>query len=83
MLVEDHRYISCGGDPFNYIKSTMKGLYFQLDPGQDAQILLLKEKFPYDRSIFEGVAKTSKLTLFDLRESGEEVHLYVRRTNQQ
>ncbi|AKA48851.1 hypothetical protein IX51_06745 [uncultured archaeon] len=82
MLVEDHRYISCGGDPFNYIKSTMKGLYFQLDPGQDAQILLLKEKFPYDRKTFEGVARTSKLTLFDFKEEKEELSLFVRRTNE-
>ncbi len=82
MLLEDHRYISCGGDPFNYIKSTMKGLYYQLEPGQDAQIMLLKEKFPYERNIFEGVAKTSKLTLFDFKEENEEVHLFVRRTNE-
>lgn len=81
MLIEDHRYISCGGDPFNYIKSTMKGLYYQLDPGQDAKIMLLKEKFPYERNIFEGVARTSKLTLYDMEETDEEVSLFVRRTN--
>lgn len=81
MLVEDHRYVSCGGDPFNYLKSTLKGLYFQLEPGQDAQIMLLKEKFPYDRNTFEGMVRTSKLALFDYNEGEEEVSLFVRRTN--
>ncbi len=82
MLIEDHRYISCGGDPFNYIKSTLKGLYFQLEPGQDAEIMLLKEKFPYERGTFEGLAKTSKLNLYEMKEENEEVYLFVRRTNE-
>lgn len=82
MLVEDHRNISCGGDPFNYLKSAMKGLYFQLDPGQDAQILLLKEKFPYEKNTFEGIARASKLALYDFKEENDEVSLFVRRTNE-
>ncbi len=82
MLIEDHRDISCGGDPFNYLKSTMKGLYFQLEPGQDAEVMLLKEKFPYDRNTFEGLARTSKLSLFDVKEEKEEVYLFLRRSNQ-
>ena len=83
MLVEDHRNISCGGDPFNYLKSALKGIYFQLDPGQDAQILLLKEKFPYDEEIFEGLARTSKLKLVNVDEKDGEVSVIVRRINQQ
>lgn len=82
MLIEDHRYVSCGGDPFNYIKSTLKGLFYQLEPGQDAEIMLLKEKFPYERSTFEGLARTSKLNLYDMKEEKEEVFIFVRRTNE-
>ena len=81
MLVEDHRNISCGGDPFNYLKSTLKGIYFQLEPGQDAQVLVMKEKFPYEADIFEGLAKTSKLKLVEVKESDGEVSIIVRRTN--
>lgn len=81
MLVEDHRNISCGGDPFNYLKSTLKGIYFQLEPGQDAQVLVMKEKFPYETDIFEGLAKTSKLKLVEVKEKDGEVSIIVRRTN--
>ena len=46
MIVEDQRNVSCGGDPFNYLKSVMKGLSISLEPGQDAEILVMKDKFP-------------------------------------
>lgn len=79
MIVEDHRNISCGGDPFNYLKSVMKGLNIQLDPGQDAEILLLKEKFPYTRETFEGLARTTKLSVVDVKEEGTDIQIYVRK----
>ncbi len=79
MITEDHRNVSCGGDPFNYLKSVMKGLNIQLDPGQDAEILLLKEKFPYTKETFEGLARTTKLALVDLKEEGTDLQLYVRK----
>lgn len=82
MIVEDQRNISCGGDPFNYLKSVMKALYFQLDPGQDAKILLLKEKFPYSRNVFDGMARTTRLRLLDMEEASGEVHLTVRKESQ-
>lgn len=79
MITEDHRNISCGGDPFNYLKSVMKGLNIQLDPGQDAEILVLKEKFPYSRGTYEGLARTTKLSLVDVKESGTDIEIYVRK----
>lgn len=79
MIVEDHRNISCGGDPFNYLKSVMKGLSIQLDEGQDATILLLREKFPYQRSTYDGLARTTKLSVVDLREENGEVSVLVRK----
>ncbi len=79
MIKEDHRNVSCGGDPFNYLKSVMKGLNIQLDPGQDAEILVLKEKFPYTRETFEGLARTTKLSLVDLREEGTDFQILVRK----
>ncbi len=79
MIKEDHRNISCGGDPFNYLKSVMKGLNIQLDPGQDAEILVLKEKFPYSKGTYEGLARTTKLSLVEVKESGPDVEIYVRK----
>ncbi|MFG1519828.1 MAG: hypothetical protein AAE977_05075 [Thermoplasmataceae archaeon] len=80
MIVEDHRYISCGGDPFNYLKSVMKGLYFQLDPGQDANILIEKEKFPYTEDIFNGMANASKLKITKYEEKNGEISIILRKS---
>jgi hypothetical protein len=79
MIVEDQRNVFCGGDPFNYLKGVMKGLSLSLDPGQDAEILVLKEKFPYSRDIFESLARGTKLLLTDLKENEGELNIYVRK----
>ncbi|MEM0158378.1 MAG: hypothetical protein QXV22_02850 [Thermoplasmataceae archaeon] len=80
MLVEDHRNISCGGDPFNYIKSVFKGLSFQLEPGQDAVVMVMKDKFPYERSTFESLARSTKLNLREMTENNGEVSLILVRS---
>ncbi|MCL4359153.1 MAG: hypothetical protein M1463_02930 [Candidatus Thermoplasmatota archaeon] len=82
MLVEDQRNISCGGDPFNYLKSLLKGLFFDLSPGQDAKVLLLSEKFPYKRDLFESLSKNSRLKLVEMKEEHGEIELIIRRDNQ-
>lgn len=79
MITEDHRNITCGGDPFNYLKSLMKGLSIQLDPGQDAEIILSKDKFDYDQSTYEGLARTTKLLLVNVKKNEQEVKLLVRK----
>ncbi|PYB68106.1 hypothetical protein DMB44_06325 [Thermoplasma sp. Kam2015] len=80
MIVEDQRNITCGGDPFNYLKSTLKGLSFQLEPGQDVKVLLLKEKFPFNRDVYEGLARTSRFKLIDVEENDGEVAVILRKT---
>ena len=79
MIVEDQRNVACGGDPFNYLKSVMKGLSISLEPGQDAEILVMRDKFPYSREIFESLARGTKLALIDVRENGDEFDIYVRK----
>lgn len=79
MLTEDHRNISCGGDPFNYLKSVLKGLYYDLSPGEDARVLLMREKFPYKKDLFDSLSKNSRLTLVGFREDSGEVELQVKR----
>lgn len=82
MITEDHRNISCGGDPFNYLKSVLKGLSILLDQGQDAQVLVLKEKFPYNRETFEGIARATKLSLVEIKEDGPDFQIFVRKPQQ-
>ncbi|QRF76359.1 hypothetical protein Thermo_01880 [Thermoplasmatales archaeon] len=82
MFVEDQRNISCGGDPFNYLKSVLKGLYFDLSAGQDAKVLLLSEKFPYKKDIFDNLSKISHLKLIEMKVENGEIELHLRRENQ-
>lgn len=81
MITEDHRNITCGGDPFNYLKSVMKGLSIQLNPGQDAEIILSKDKFDYDQQTMEGLARTTKLVLVAVKRETDDIRLIVRKGN--
>ncbi|MCL5800531.1 MAG: hypothetical protein M1341_04360 [Candidatus Thermoplasmatota archaeon] len=81
MIIEDHRNISCGGDPFNYLKSVLKSLQFSLEPGQEAMVQVLKEKFPYEERLFDAVGNTYSLKLVDFKEHGGEVDVIFRRAN--
>jgi hypothetical protein len=79
MHTEDHRNISCGGDPFNYLKSVLKGLYFDLSPGEDATVLVMKEKFPYNRDLFDSLSRNSRLRLVEMKEANGELELQLHR----
>ncbi len=79
MIVDDERNVSCGGDPITFLKSVMKGLYYQLEPGQDAKILVLHEKYPFEKNIFEGIANSAKVKLVTMDDDGNEIHLLIRR----
>ncbi|EQD75593.1 hypothetical protein B1A_03899 [mine drainage metagenome] len=77
MIVEDHRYISCGGDPFNYLRSVFKALSIDMDQGQEAKIMIMTEKFPYERRIFESLATTTKLEIHEFKKINDETHIIV------
>ncbi|MCL5437742.1 MAG: hypothetical protein M1148_00905 [Candidatus Thermoplasmatota archaeon] len=79
MRIEDHRNISCGGDPFNYLKSVLKGLSIELNPGQDAMVLMLREKFPYEKQLFESMSNLMRLKLVEMKSEGDEIMLHLRR----
>lgn len=79
MIVEDHRNISCGGDPFSYLKSVMKGLQFSLEDGQEAEILLMQDKFPYERSLFETMGGVYHLMLVSYSASNGEIAVIYRK----
>ena len=75
MIEEDYRYVSCGGDPFTFIKSAIKSMKIQLEPGQEGKIIVMKEKFPYSRDIFKAMAAQNKMDLEELLFDGEEMSL--------
>ncbi|MCL4335055.1 MAG: hypothetical protein M1402_03045 [Candidatus Thermoplasmatota archaeon] len=81
MIIDDERNVACGGDPVTFLKGVMKGLYFQLEPGQDAKILLLKEKYPFDIEVFRGIASSARVNLLEFKEESGEIELLIRRTN--
>ncbi len=81
MIIDDERNVSCGGDPITFMKSVMKGLYYQLEPGQDAKILVLHEKYPYEKPIFEGIANMAKVKLVEFTDDGKEISILIRRTD--
>ena len=75
MIEEDYRYVSCGGDPFTFIKSAIKSMKIELEPGEEGKILVMKEKFPYSKEIFQSLAVQNKMDLLDLLIDGEELSL--------
>ncbi|AGO61339.1 hypothetical protein ACLIKE_06060 [Ferroplasma acidiphilum] len=70
MNVDDQREVICGGDPDNYLKAYLKGLYFDLDDGQEIKVIFSSEKFPFNNEKFSEMVKAAKLTL--LNYSGTE-----------
>jgi hypothetical protein len=81
MIEEDYRYITCGGDPFSYLKSAFKAMKIELDPGQEGRMLLLKEKFPYGKNIFESLANQNKLEILKFLEVDGEIKIEMVRSN--
>ncbi|AAT43311.1 hypothetical protein [Picrophilus oshimae] len=51
MIIDDRRYISCGGDSLTYLKSLLKS--WSIDIDDDVMLYLSREKFPYKREVFE------------------------------
>ncbi|ARD84292.1 hypothetical protein [Ferroplasma acidiphilum] len=70
MNVDDQREVICGGDPDNYLKAYLKGLYFDLDDGQEIKVIFSSEKFPFNNEKFSEMVKAAKLKL--LNYSGTE-----------
>jgi hypothetical protein len=79
VIEEDYRYVSCGGDPFTFIKSAIKAMKLQLDPGQEGKIIVMSDKFPYSKEIFESLSRQNSMDLRDMKVEGEELSLYFLR----
>ncbi len=79
MIEEDYRYITCGGDPFTYLKSAFRAMKIELEPGQEGAMTFLKEKFPYDKSIFESLASQNSMELRNFSEKDGELRVEMTR----
>ncbi len=79
MNTDDQRNVICGGDPDNYLKAYFKGLYFDLDDGEEIKILFLKEKFPFDKNKFSDITEKSKLELTGYSEDGKDIEITVKK----
>lgn len=79
MKTDDQRHVICGGDPENYLKAYLKGLYFDLDDGEEISVIFLSEKFPFDGEKFGKMVSAAKLKLSDYRDMGNEKKLIIKK----
>ncbi len=79
MKTDDQRNVICGGDPENYLKAYLKGLYFDLDDGEEIRIIFLSEKFPFNDEKFGQMVNAAKLKLSDYKDGGKEKELIVKK----
>jgi hypothetical protein len=79
MNTDDQRNVVCGGDPENYLKAYLKGLYFDLDDNEEIKVLLLAGKFPFKKEKFEEMVKAAKLNLIYYKETKKESELIIKK----
>ena len=77
MKTDDQRNVICGGDPENYLKDYLKGLYFDLDDGDEIKVIFRAEKFPFDNKKFDQMVRAAKLKLSDYKDTGSEKELVI------
>jgi hypothetical protein len=77
MKTDDQRNVVCGGDPENYLKAYLKGLYFDLDDGEEIRVIFVSEKFPFDGEKFHKMVSAAKLKLSDYKDTGSEKELII------
>jgi hypothetical protein len=79
MNTDDQREVICGGDPENYLKAYLKGLYFDLDDNEEIKVIFSPEKFPFNKEKFQEMVKGAKLSLMDYSEAENEKDLIIKK----
>ncbi len=79
MIIEDQRKITCGGDPFNYLLSTLKGIALDINRGDTVNLLLMADKFPYDVEKFKQILNFVKLDFVDLKKNKGELSIVFKK----
>ena len=77
MLEEDYRTVSCGGDPFNFLLSTIKSLAIEIGREDTVKLIIMDDKFKYTDEIFKKIAKYSKMELTNIARKNGEIHLFL------
>jgi len=79
MKFDDQTGVVCGGDPENYLRAYFKGLYFDLDDGEDIEIKALKEKFPMGEQKIKEIAENAKLNMYKYTDNGDIIYIYIKK----
>jgi len=75
MIEIDYRNVSCGGDPFNFLMSSIKSIQIEINQSEIVKVIIIKDKFPYDNKTFEKIVNYSKLSLINIDRINNEIHL--------
>ena len=79
MIEEDYRNVSCGGDPFNFLMSTIKSIQLDIKSSDSVKVMIIEDKFPYADKIFEKIANYCKLDLVNIERVNNEIHLILKK----
>ncbi|WMT51586.1 MAG: hypothetical protein RE471_01580 [Ferroplasma sp.] len=79
MLEEDYRNISCGGDPFNFLLSTMKSIGITMEEKNTVKLMVMDAKFRYSDEIFKKMARYSQLEIESIVRENGEIYLFLRK----
>ena len=77
MLEEDYRTVSCGGDPFNFLLSTMKSIGITMEGKETVKLMIMDDKFKYSDEIFKKMARYSKMEIENITRKNGEIHLFL------
>ena len=79
MLEEDYRTVSCGGDPFNFLLSTMKSIGITIEENNIVKLMVMDYKFRYSDEIFKKMARYSKMEVESIVRENGEIYLFLRK----
>jgi hypothetical protein len=79
MIEMDYRNVSCGGDPFNFLMSSIKSIQIEIEHSDTVKVMLIKDKFPYDNKTFERIVNYCKLSIVDICRENNEIYLLLRK----
>ncbi|MEM0132440.1 hypothetical protein [Acidiplasma sp.] len=78
MIIEDYRRITCGGDPFNYLIGSLKGLYLDTDSNVEVKLILDSNRFNYDIEKFIKILDYTGFNLLEYKKN-EDIELRIRK----
>ena len=62
-----------------HLSAYLKGLYFDLDDGEEIKVIFSSEKFPFNNEKFGEMVKTAKLQLLDYSDTEDAKTLIIKK----